>query len=96
VSPNEAATYSKFGAELADALEEVAGNADLIANPTAALDVLGITVAVEVTVSLPMDPDALINAAGAIRAGAIPAFWPWIWYIPWIMLVGPGQGGQSA
>jgi hypothetical protein len=44
---------------------------------------------------VPLDPEALANAATAIRAGAIPAFWPWIWFIPWIMLV-PGQGEQNA
>jgi hypothetical protein len=95
MSPDQATAYMKFGHELADALEEVAGNPELIADPPAALEVLGITVAVDVQSSVPLDPEALANAATAIRAGAIPAFWPWIWFIPWIMLV-PGQGEQNA
>jgi hypothetical protein len=86
-------TYTKFGAELADALERVANDPDLIADPPAALAELGIELE-DIDLSEHMDAEALLRAAEAIRVGAVPAFWPWIFFIPWIGFA--PEGGQSA
>jgi hypothetical protein len=90
------ASYSKSGEELAAALEQVADDQSLIDNPQNALEVLGITIPGEFVQYPPLDPDALRRAAEAIRAGCIPAFWPWIWWIPWISFRSPEGGGTTA
>lgn len=90
------AFYGKSGEELAAALEEVAADPGLIANSADAFEVLGITVPDEFVEYAPLDPDALVRAADAIRAGAIPAFWPWIWFIPWIFFRSPEGGGSPS
>jgi len=92
VSPGDPTTFSKFGQELADALEAVASDPELIGNPEAALEVLGITLPPGVSSTVALDAEGLLRAAEAIRAEAIPAFWPWIWYIPWIGFA-PPEGG---
>ena len=86
-------TYSKFGAELADAFERVANDPDLIADPSAALAELGIELE-DVDMSGRMDAEAFLRAAEAIRVGAVPAHWPWIFFIPWIHFA--PEGGQSS
>ena len=90
------AFYGKSGEDLAAALEEVAADPGLITNPQDAFEVLGITVPDDYVEFAPLDPDALVRAAEAIRAGAIPAFWPWIWWIPWIQFRSPEGGGGPA
>jgi hypothetical protein len=93
VSPDRSTSYSKFGTELADALEQVAGDPDLLADPAAALEVLGVTLPPDVDIAPHMDPDALTKAAIAIRAGGVPVLWPWVWFIPWVGFLEPPEGG---
>jgi hypothetical protein len=93
VSPGQPTNYSKFGAELADALEQVANDPELLGDPAAALEVLGMSLPSGVDITPHLDAEALINAAATIRAGGIPAFWPWVWFIPWVGLVKPPEGG---
>jgi hypothetical protein len=95
VAPDQPSNYSKFGADLADALEQVAGDSQLLGDPAAALEVLGMTLPPGVDITPHLDSEALMNAAAAIRAGGIPAFWPWVWFIPWVGLVRPPKGGPS-
>jgi hypothetical protein len=96
VSPDSTNAYTKFGHELADALENLADDVGLRADPTAALEALGITLPPGVDVSaLDFDPDGLRRAADAIRAKAVPAFWPWVWWIPWVCFA-PPEGGSNA
>jgi hypothetical protein len=95
VSPQDpGGTYTKFGVELAEALDAVADDPGLIEDPVAALDMLGIELPPEIAATVTIDADGLRRAAEAIRAGAIPAFWPWVWYIPWVGFVEP-QGMQQ-
>jgi hypothetical protein len=94
---NVTGSYGKGGTDLADALEEVANDPDLMANPEEAFAHLGMELPTEVLVgNAVLDPEELLRAADAIRAGAIPAFWPWIWWIPWVMFRSPPGGGSSA
>jgi hypothetical protein len=85
-------SWTKGGEELAAALEEVAGNPGLMANPADAFEVLGIDIPSEYHAYAPLEPESLLRAAEAIRAGCIPAFWPWIWWIPWIAFRAPRSG----
>ena len=84
MSPSEGLAYTKFGAELADAMEQVANDPELVGNPEQALEVLGITLPPGAAATMSLDPAELERAAAAIRAGGIPAFWPWVWFIPWV------------
>jgi hypothetical protein len=81
--------FGKSGHELADAFEEIANSPGITTEE--ALEILEIDLEPGIADTLPeLDADQLHAAAAAIRAGAIPALWPWIWYIPWISYAPPG------
>lgn len=88
-------SFGKSGHELADAFEEIANTPGITRED--ALEILGMELDPAAVESLPeLDAAQLHAAADAIRSGCIPAFWPWIWFIPWIAYTSASGGGSTA